>query len=356
MTEKNPEKSKKKLFSYSIFSFSQYIFIFLGVATVTTVAIIVFSWGNESPFTKDFIRIRARVTFLNIFVLSLIFTFIIRIYRKIQVERPVKDILKTTEKIMKGDFSARIPKRFGFHFSNEFDQISENINVMTAELSGVETLRTDFIANVSHELKTPLSIIQNYSTILQDPELEKEKRMEYIKSITLASRRLSDLITNILKLNKLENQQIFPEKEDFNLSEQITECLLEFESVWEVKEIEIDADIDDNIRLSSDPQLLSLVWHNIFSNAFKFTDKGGRVSLSVKNDNGIKVKISDTGCGMSEETMKHIFEKFYQGDSSHSSQGNGLGMALVKKVLDITGGKISLSSEENKGSTFTVEF
>lgn len=356
--EKALQKDKKqKVFSYSIFSFSQYIFIFLGVATVTTVAIMVFIWGGDSPFSREFITIRARVTFLNIFILSLIFTLIIRSYRKIQVEKPVKDILSTTEKIMKGDFSARVPKRFGFHFSNEFDKIAENLNVMAGELSGVETLRTDFIANVSHELKTPLSVIQNYATILQDPTIDKEKRLEYAKNITQASRRLSYLITNILKLNKLENQQIFPEKEDFNLSEQITECLLEFESVWEEKEIEIDAQITDDIHLNSDPQLLSLVWHNLFSNAFKFTGRGGRVGISVNMESQkTMVKISDSGCGMSQETQKHIFEKFYQGDTSHSSQGNGLGLALVKKVLDITGGSISLSSQQGKGSSFSVSF
>ncbi|MCR5606497.1 MAG: HAMP domain-containing histidine kinase [Treponema sp.] len=354
MKEKS-EKEKKKLFSYSIFSFSHYIMIFFGVAIVTTVAIMVFFAGNSVHINRESVVDRARFAFFNIFVLSLLFTVILRFYRKVQVERPVKDILATTEKIMKGDFSARIPERHGFHFSNEFDKISENLNTMASELSGVETLRTDFIANVSHELKTPLSIIQNYATILQDTSLDTEKRLEYAKNITQASRRLSSLITNILKLNKLENQQIFPEKQKFNLSEQITECLLEFETVWEEKNIEIDARIEDNIYLESDMELLSLVWHNLFSNAFKFTKAGGTVGVALKiTGDRIKVEVTDTGCGMSEDCKKHIFEKFYQGDTSHSIQGNGLGLALVKKVLDITGTTIEIESEENKGSRFTV--
>ena len=226
---------------------------------------------------------------------------------------------------------------------------------MVAELSGVETLKTDFIVNVSHELKTPLSVIQNYATILQDTALSEERRLEYAKNITLASRRLSTLIANILKLNKLENQQIFPQKQKFNLSEQITECLLDFETVWEEKEIGIEADIPDGIFLDSDPELLSLVWHNLFSNAFKFTPSGGRVTITLSQaDGAITFSVQDTGCGMSEETQKHIFEKFYQGDTSRATQGNGLGLALVKRVCDITGAKVRVESEEGRGAKFSI--
>ncbi|MCR5764258.1 MAG: HAMP domain-containing histidine kinase [Treponema sp.] len=351
------DKKKRKIFSYSIFSFSHYVMIFAGVAFVTSLAIIVFFWGVKTSFPKELLIVRARFAFINIFFLSLAFTFIIRVYRKIQVERPVKDILLTTEKIKKGDFSARVPQRFSFHFSNEFDKISENLNIMASELSGVETLKTDFIANVSHELKTPLSVIQNYATIMQDSSVCEEKRIEYAKNIMQASCKLSTLITNILKLNKLENQQIFPEKQHFNISEQVTECLLEFESIWDAKQIEIDAKIEDNLFLDSDPELLSLIWHNLFSNAFKFTDSGGIVGVSVCEDKEkIKIEIYDTGCGIDSENIKHIFEKFYQGDSSHATQGNGLGLALVKKVIDITGGSIKVESQKNKGSKFTVIF
>jgi signal transduction histidine kinase len=226
---------------------------------------------------------------------------------------------------------------------------------MTEELSGMETLRTDFIANVSHELKTPLAVMQNYGTMLQNPQLPEVERMEYAKAITDASRSMAGMISNILKLNKLENQNIYPDTKTYNLGEQLCECLLGFEDVWEKKGIEIEADVEEQVLVKADPELLTLVWNNLFSNAIKFTDPGGKVkvTLNAQNEEAV-VRISDTGCGITPEVGKHIFEKFYQGDTSHVTKGNGLGLALVKRVMDITKGDIQVSSEVGKGSTFTV--
>ena len=174
--------------------------------------------------------------------------------------------------------------------------------------------------------------------------------------MTNAARRLANLITNILKLNKLENQQIYPKKERFDLGEQLCECLLAFENAWEAKDLEIETDLADGVTVESDPELLSLVWNNLFSNAIKFTGEGGTVGLKLHTESGhAVVEVSDTGCGISPEVGAHIFEKFYQGDSSHATQGNGLGLALVKRVVDIVGGEIGVSSEPGKGSTFTVK-
>ena len=179
--------------------------------------------------------------------------------------------------------------------------------------------------------------------------------MEYAKAITAASRRLADLITNILKLNRLENQQIYPDKKTFDLGEQLCGCLLGFENTWEEKGIEIETDIADGVSIRSDPELLSLVWNNLFSNALKFTEPGGTVGLTLKQDDDFAVvTVSDTGCGIAPEVGKHIFEKFYQGDTSHAAQGNGLGLALVKRVVDIVGGEITVESEVGRGSAFTV--
>ena len=226
---------------------------------------------------------------------------------------------------------------------------------MTEELGSVETLRTDFIANVSHEMKTPLAVMQNYGTLLQSPELSDEKRIEYARGITDGSRRLADMMTNILKLNRLENQQIYPQTIEFDLGEQLCECLLQYENVWEKAEIEIDTDIAENVIVKADAELLSLVWNNLFSNAFKFTESGGTVSVTLSaTEHHAIVKVKDTGCGMSPEIGAHIFEKFYQGDTSHSVQGNGLGLALVKKVVDIMQGEIRVESTIGKGTTFTV--
>lgn len=220
----------------------------------------------------------------------------------------------------------------------------------------METLRTDFIANVSHELKTPLAVIQNYGTMLQQPGLTEEKRLEYARSVTDSARRLASLVTNILKLNKLENQQIFPAVSVYNLSEQLCESLLQFEPVWEKQGIEIDVNLAEGVRISADAELLSLVWNNLLSNAFKFTRQGGTVGVILTADSQYAtVQISDTGCGMSPEVGAHIFEKFYQGDASHATQGNGLGLALVKRVVDIMGGEICVESAPGVGSTFTVK-
>jgi len=198
--------------------------------------------------------------------------------------------------------------------------------------------------------------MQNYGTLLQAPDLDDQKRMEYAKGITDASRRLSEMMTNILKLNRLENQQIFPEIKRFDLGEQLCESLLQFESVWEKKNIEIYTDIAENIEVEADSELLSLVWNNLFSNAFKFTNDGGSVSLRLSaTEHHAIVEVKDTGCGMSAEVGAHIFEKFYQGDTSHSVQGNGLGLALVKRVIDIMRGEISVESAVGAGTTFKVK-
>ncbi len=308
---------------------------------------------HNIEFQKEQIEMGAKYTFFNIIFITLIFVIVDIIRRKITMDRPVKKIKKALAKVKNGDYSVRLDTS---EVQMNFSEIMESINHMTEELSGVETLRSDFIANVSHELKTPLSVIQNYGTLLQSPNLSEEKRLEYSKSITNTSRKLADLITNILKLNRLENQQIYPDKNRYNLSEQLCECLLQFENVWEASQIQIDTDLDEDVMVNADMELLNIVWNNLFSNAFKFTDAGGKVSVLLKNNGEFAiVKVSDTGCGMLPEVGKHIFDKFYQGDTSHATEGNGLGLALVKRIIDIISGEISVSSTLGVGSTFTVK-
>ena len=306
-------------------------------------------------FTATNIAAAAKITLVNVLLIAVLFTLVDHIRRKISVDRPVKIITDATEKIMKGDFSVRISPMQGAA-SEGFNQIITAINSMAQELSGIETLRTDFISNVSHEMKTPLSVMQNYGTLLQAPEISAETRIEYAKGITDASRRMADMMTNILKLNRLENQQIFPKMEVFDLGEQLCECLLQYESVWENANIEIETDITEDVKVKADEELLSLVWNNLFSNAFKFTEAGGTVSVSLAaTSHHAIVKVRDTGCGMTPEIGAHIFEKFYQGDTSHATQGNGLGLALVKRVVDIMQGEINVESTVGKGTTFTVK-
>lgn len=305
-------------------------------------------------YTSENITAAAKITFLNVIVIAVIFKTVDFIRRRIMVDKPVQRITDATERIMNGDFSARVEPMTASGMEG-FHKIGEGINAMAQELAGVETLRTDFIANVSHEMKTPLSVMQNYGKLLETPNLAEEKRIEYARVITASSRRLADMMTNILKLNRLENQQIYPCPTVFDLGEELCECLLGFENVWEEKNIEIETEIAEGVMVSADRELLSLVWNNLFSNAFKFTERGGRVSLSLTADGGYAtVKIADTGCGMTKEVGAHIFEKFYQGDTSHATQGNGLGLALVKRVVDILQGEITVESEVGTGTVFTV--
>jgi len=305
-------------------------------------------------FDADNIAVAAKVTFGNVLLITFLFGTVDYLRRKITVDRPVRQITEAAEKIMQGDFSVRVPPIHGAG-TDGFDQIGAAINKMAKELSGTETLRTDFIANVSHELKTPLAVMGNYATMLQRPGITEEEKNTYAKSISEAARRLAQLITNILKLNKLENQQIFPQPQEFDLGEQLCECLLGFEDAWEAKGLEIETDIAEDVRILSDPELLSLVWNNLISNAVKFTPDGGTIGLSLRTEGShVVISVSDTGCGIKPDVGQHIFEKFYQGDTSHATQGNGLGLALVKRVMDILNGEIAVHSVYGEGSTFTV--
>lgn len=339
---------------------NQYFVFFLLVAFVITCCTMLFVSTLRDTMgitlTGANISVAAKLTFGNVALLSFIFTILDAVRRKLTVERPVKEIVDAAEMIVQGDFSVRVKPQSKLGNDDTFNRVIECFNKMAEELSSVETLRTDFIANVSHEMKTPLSVMQNYGTLLQASDLSDEKRIEYAKGVTDGSRRMAEMMTNILKLNRLENQQIYPKASEFDLGEQLCECLLQFEPVWEKAEIEIETDIAEEIKVKADAELLSLVWNNLFSNAFKFTEPGGTVSVSLTaTDHHAAVKVKDTGCGMTAQVGAHIFEKFYQGDTSHSAQGNGLGLALVKRVVDIMQGEIRVESAVGKGSTFTVK-
>ena len=351
---------KTRRFRSMLKTINNYVVFFLTVAFAVSCCMMLFvrtlADSMGLVFSEENIGTAAKMTFLNVLLLTLLFGTIDRIRRKLMVDRPVKLITQATERIMQGDFSVRVRPMHGAGMEG-FNQIGMAINAMAKELSGTETLRTDFIANVSHELKTPLAVMGNYATMLQRPGITEEERCEYAKAISEATRKLAQLITNILKLNKLENQQIFPQPKEFDLGEQLCECLLGFEDAWEAKGLEIETDLEDDVRIRSDPELLSLVWNNLISNAVKFTPDGGTIGLSLKTEGGsVVVQVRDTGCGMKPEVGQHIFEKFYQGDTSHATQGNGLGLALVKRVVDILSGEIGVQSVYGEGSTFTVKF
>lgn len=343
----------EKIFERWMRRFFRFMVLFAMNAFVVSCSFLLFL--KDMELNEAQIRVSAKTTFMNIILLTVIYLVIDTLRERKTVKEPLERITEGLRRIDKGDFKTRIEPVPHLQNGEIFNPIIHEINQMAIELGSVETLRTDFIANVSHELKTPLSIISNYSKLLQNKNLSEEDRLEYTKAISDTSRNLAGLISNVLKLNKLEHQKQQLEIKTFNLSEHVIECVLNFENEWERKKLIIETDIDDNVMISSDRELLSLVFNNLMSNAVKFTDEHGEITISVKQDGGaVLVSFKDTGCGMSKETGAHIFEKFYQGDTSRSTQGNGLGLAMVKKVIELLHGELFVQSELNKGSEFTV--
>lgn len=282
-------------------------------------------------------------------------TLFTRSKMKSTYEEPMHKLAEAATRVANGDFSVYVSTQHTADKLDYLDAMILDFNKMVEELGSIETLKTDFISNVSHEMKTPIAIIKNYAEMLQLESVTEEQRKEYAATIESAALRLSALISNILKMNKLENQSLTPKAEVYDVCRQLCECILRFEEIWDEKEINLETDIEDMAMIKADASLLELVWNNLISNAVKFTESGGSINIcQVSDERYVKVSITDTGCGMSRESMNHIFDKFYQGDTSHSTEGNGLGLALVKRVLELMKGDIQVFSEEGKGSTFTV--
>ncbi len=343
---------KRNNLRYSRFSLVGFLLFFLTIGFTSTCAIFVYSATFSATNGNTFLVALAVIGILLTGAILCTFADIYR--RKIMIERPVNLILKATKKIASGDFSVKLNTLHEYEKYDEYDHIFENINIMTAELSKNQVLKSDFISNISHEINTPLAIIQNYAKTLKNTNLTPEKQQEIFDVLEQQSKKLSQLITNILKLNKLENQKIIPENEQFDLAELLRIITLQYEEIIEKKHLKLECDIDE-VSIYSSPTLIEIVLNNLISNAVKFTDTG-TISVTLKqNKTHAIIKVQDTGCGISNETGTRIFDKFYQGDTSHSIEGNGLGLALVKQVIDLIGGEISVESKINQGSTFTLK-
>lgn len=305
----------------------------LGVSPILQVHIMLLYWFLTAAGLTQHIRKRMETTY----------------------EQPLQRISEATRKVAKGNFSVYIPTTHTPDKLDYLDLMILDLNRMIEELGSIETLKTDFFSNVSHEIKAPLAVIQSNVELMETPGRTQEEYHEYARNIRRASRRLSSLISNMLRLNKLEKQAITPAPKRYDLCRQLCGCALQFERVWEEKDIEFDAGLDDEAYVLADEELMELVWTNLLSNAFKFTPAGGTVRLAQGRDGGrLTVSVSDTGCGMSAETLGRIFDKFYQGDTSRATEGNGLGLALVKRVLELSDGTIDVQSEPGRGSVFTV--
>lgn len=328
---------------------------FAGIIFATIAAtVIMISVVWVALFEADMVLIDPRdrhIPILICIIASLLLGAVIALFVGKLIIRPVQNISRAFDELSRGKFSVRVPENENVA---EIREMAKKFNAMAHDLSHIETLRTDFVANVSHEFKTPLSSIEGYATLLQNNSLSMEKREHYTQKILENSRRLSNLSSNILMLSKLENQQMVAGCGEFRLDEQIRKTILLLEDKWATKGIEFDMDLPRQMYCGNEA-LLERVWSNIIDNAIKFSPNGGsiRIGMACAADK-LFVTIADEGSGMDENIQKHIFEKFYQGDKSRREEGNGLGLALAKRIVELSGGEITVQSQAGQGSAFTV--
>lgn len=264
---------------------------------------------------------------------------------------PLGNISQAAKHVAKGDFSIQVPP---CHSLQELNELTSNFNRMVQELGGIEAFQSDFVTNISHEFKTPLTAIEGYATLLQDPSLSEELRQEYLHTIIDSTKQLSAMAGSILLFSRLERQEIVTNKTTFRLDEQIRQTILLLEPLWEKKQLELDISLP-SVTYHENAGLLSQVWMNLLQNAIKFTPSGGLLTITMEQLPGqLSISISDTGIGMDEETIKHIFDKFYRGKQAANESGSGLGLSITKRIIELLHGSITVKSSPNEGSCFTV--
>ena len=327
-----------------VFSVTVYIIIFISGVLGTIIGITLFHSGLLSMK-------RIWLVPLIPFVTSIALGTLLSLTIGKKSVRVVERTNNAIQQVAKGNFDVVLNEKTPIV---EFREIAQNFNAMTRELAGTEILRNDFVENVSHEFKTPLTAIEGYATLLQQKNLTEEKRIEYTQKILLSTRRLSSLTRNILLLSRLENQEIAVKKECYCLDEQLREIILLLEPSWSSKQLALDIDLAD-CSCTANRELMAHVWQNIIGNAIKFTPQSSTVNVRLYSEaNNTVISVADSGPGMSEEVTARIFEKFYQGDPSRSVSGNGLGLPLAKRIIDLHRGTITVQSCPGQGTTFTV--
>ncbi len=328
------------------------LFVFLiilaaGLITLGTIFLLRAFGYFPSRFEGPFIYM---ATF--IIASALIGTIISYIVAK-RVLSPMSDFKEAISEVERGNFDVSVKAEGS---PQVIEELIESFNRMAKELAGTEMFRSDFINSFSHEFKTPIVSIEGFARRLKKDDLPEEKRREYIDIIISESKRLTKLSSNILMLNKFENQEYITDRATFRIDEQIRSCVLLLEKQWTKKGLEFDIDMEP-LEYFGNVEMLSQVWLNIIGNSIKFSADGSVITIKAFNSGSrIRVSIIDRGEGMDEQTMAHIFERFYQGDSAHASEGNGLGLPLVKRIVELCGGKIRVVSEKGKGTEFTVFF
>ena len=319
------------------------IIILSAAAVATLVAVLLFAFDVTDSTTAVIILCIAVAVAAVAALLSMIMSRV--------VLAPVARLSAASRQIAGGDFDLNLTYEGAIE---EYRDTYQSFNTMARELSTIETLRSDFIANVSHEFKTPLTTIEGYAMLLQDQELTAEERADCAQRILDSAGRLSGLVTNMLMLSKLEQQTTAVEKAPFWLDEQIRQVMVGLEPVWGPKELQLELDLPP-VKFNGNESLLYHVWSNLLSNAVKFSPKGAPLTVTLQEQGGrVTFSVTDRGPGMSEDVQRHIFDKFYQGDPSRKQEGSGLGLPLAKRVAQLCGGSITVQSKPGAGSTFTV--
>ncbi|MEA5059270.1 Signal transduction histidine-protein kinase ArlS [bioreactor metagenome] len=337
---------KKKSFDILRLYFTAYVFAILGT-TVVGSALITFLLNT---FVSATVVIP---TFVWILLFSVALGGVLTGYLSKWILAPLTRLSNAMSRVAAGDFTVRLESATKIR---ELQDTYANFNLMVRGLSATETLQSDFISNVSHEFKTPINAIEGYAMLLQDRNQTVDEQQEYVEKILFNTRRLSELVGNILLLSKVDNQAIEANKTNFRLDEQIRQAILSLEQKWSDKQIEFDVDLEP-LMVCGNENLLLHVWTNLIDNAIKFDPYGGAVKIRLMRDAGaghVTCFVEDSGPGIPADARAHIFERFYQADSSHKEEGNGLGLALVKRILDTAGGSIKIESAPDCGSSFTV--
>ena len=265
--------------------------------------------------------------------------------------KPINDLVHAMRAVSQGDFSVRVDCE---DVSGDMGRLVSSFNDMASELGGLELFRKDFINNFSHEFKTPIVSIKGFARQLERPDLTDDQRREYLDIIISESDRLANMSGNVLLLSKLENQNIVTDREDYRLDEQLRRCVLLLEKQWSEKDLELDLELEEVVYRGNE-EMMNHVWVNLLNNAVKFSPAGGTLRVRLRREGNEAVcTVGDEGPGMDGDTRRRIFEKFYQGDTAHATEGNGLGLSLVKRIVDLCGGSIEVDSAPGRGSAFTV--
>lgn len=339
----------KKRYNSTLWVYFAFIVFGIMLATafiMTFLVFILFRMGLLSQHNRSLLTPIVFLLFISVIIGTSISLFVAK-----KILKPIAAFSKATDEVAIGNFSIEINEESPI---KEIRDLSKNFNIMVQELSSIETLRNDFIINVSHEFKTPIAAIEGYATLLQGNNLSDVEYKEYTQMIIHSARQLDTLSSNILSLSKLENQELILEKNLYRLDEQVRYAVLMLEPEWSLKNIDLQIDLAKT-EFYGNERLLMQVWINLIGNAIKFTPDNGTIHINLfKQNSHLIFKVIDSGIGIDDLTISHVFDKFYQGDTARKTEGNGLGLALVKRIIDLSNGSITVESEIRQGTTFTV--